>query len=218
MNSTPDYYPTNEDKFGFLVFDKKSIDTFLAQYSMLETMDIKFIEAFKILQNRASSAIEEGTANPYANHANAPESSNADLTYKVLDAVLTNSEEKYFSPALRYLFFYQCLPKEFQYKWLQTFLGDFQFNVTFFRRLRYNSKNFDHICCGEGYRDKDISKIWGDWDPNEIVAEKAKDIKASILQSEDFNDRRFQIDKEHFLEFLDNVITGKWRLFLLDWN
>jgi hypothetical protein len=213
MNSSPDYYPTNEDKFGFLVFDKKSIDNFLIKYSRLEKLDSKIIEAIKALQYYAADA-----ANPYANHTNTPESMDFDLAYKVLDAVSTNREEKYFSHALKYLFFYECLPKEFQYKWLQNFLGDFQFNVTFFKLLRNNSATFDQICCSQGHRDKDISKIWGDFHPNEINTEKAKDIKADILQSTDFTDHRFQKDKEHFLNFLNNVIAGKWRLFLLDWN
>jgi hypothetical protein len=181
MNSTPDYYPSNEDKFGFIVFDKKSIDAFLAQYSMLEKMDIKFIGAFKILQNRATSPIEKGNANTYANHTESPKSSDADLAYKILDAVSTNCEEEYFSSAFRYLFFYQCLPKEFQYKWLQKFSDDFHFNVIFFHNLRYYSEIFDHICCGEGYRDKEISEVFGDWECNEVIAEKAKDIKASTL-------------------------------------
>lgn len=218
MNSTTDYYPVNEDKFGFLVFDKKSIEAFNVQYSSLEKMDVKFIEAFKVLQNMAALPIEKGTANTYANHTNAPGNSDAELAYKVLDAVSTSCEEKYFSPAFLYLFFYQCLPKEFQYKWMQKFLGDFKFNVTFFRLLRNNNEIFDRICCGEGYWDSDISKIFGDWETNEIISENAKDLRTSILQSEVFNDSRLQIDKELFLGFLNNVIEGKWRLFFLDWN
>ena len=218
MNSTSDFYQTNEDKFGFIVFDKKSIDAFLSQYSMLEKMDIKFIEAFKTLQNRAALPIEKGLSDTYADHTNAPESIKADTAFQVLNAVSNNSEEKYFPIALRYLFFYQCLPEQFQYKWLQTFSGDFSFNVIFFRLLRKNSEIFDSICCSQGYWDEDIKKIFGDWDPNEIVAETAKDIKLRVLQSGDLKDHRFQIDKEHFLDFLNNVIIGRWRLFLIDWN
>jgi hypothetical protein len=53
---------------------------------------------------------------------------------------------------------------------------------------------------------------------NEITAEKAKQIKDCIEKSESFNDSRFETDKVNFLEFLNNVIAGKWRLFLYDKN
>jgi hypothetical protein len=219
MNSTPDYQANNEDKFGFLVFDKKGIDAFLIKYSGLGKMDNKFIEAFKILQNNIAPPVKMDSENEYQKHTKSPESSDSDLAHTVLDIVSNKHDEKYFSHALIYLFFYQCLPKEFQNKWIQDFSGDFEFNANFFELLRKNSKTFvDHLTSAQGYWDKKLSKIFGDFHPNEITAAKAKDIKATILQSKDFDDSRLQIDKQHFLEFLNNVIGGKWRMFLLDQN
>jgi len=98
-------------------------------------------------------------------------------------------------------------------------LGDFEFNVTFFNRLRTNCKVFDKIIYGEtGYWDKSIQSVFRHDIFNEITAENAKLIKNCVIKDTAFSDTRLKTDKDNFIYFLDQTIQNKWRLLLIDKN
>ncbi|WP_205573382.1 hypothetical protein, partial [Flavisolibacter nicotianae] len=215
--ASSDYYTNNEDKFGFLVFDKEKVDTFFSEYSPPQFRNGKLDSCFKRLSESQSSVVTGEMR--FSKHTRSPNISDYDLAGKVLAATTKNDGEKYFGSSLHYLFFFECLPDTFQKKWVQTSLGDFEFNVTFFNRLRTKCKVFDdHIYGNTGYWDKNIKTVFRDEIFNEITADKAKLIKNCINQDSAFNDKRLQPDRDNFIHFLDQVIQKKWRLLLIDKN
>ena len=218
-DAASNYYKNNEDKFSFFVFDSKKIDSFLINYKGRSLQDTKLITAFDSLQTLSNINLKNDITNNYSSHTDNPRESDFKLASEVLRGTSKERNQEYFSHSLRYLFFYECLPAELGHKWVQDFRGDFEFNVTFFNLLRTKCKTFNnHTYGSEGYWDENIKKILGDFILNEITAEKAKQIKDCIEKNQSFNDSRFQIDKGNFLEFLNNVIAGKWQLFLHDKN
>ena len=213
------YYSNNEDKFSFLVFDAHLVDSFFRTYQPIKEDNKALQQAFRNLVDNMLATETKSVDEAYAQHTDKPTPSKAAFAADILQATLKNDDENYFSASLSYLFYHHCLPSEWQYKWVQTQSGDFKFNVTFFNRLRLNCKIFDdHIYGNESYYDKNIETIFQGFIINEITAQKAAMIKDCILQSSAFDDKRLQTDKAHFITFLDNTITGNWRLFLLDKN
>jgi hypothetical protein len=218
-DAASNYYKNNEDKFSFFVFDSKKIDSFFINYKGRSLEHTKLITAFDSLRTLSNINLNKDITNNYSIHTDNPRESDFKLATEVLRATSKEKNQEYFSHSLLYLFFYECLPTGLKYRWVQDFRGDFEFNVTFFNLLRTKCKTFDnHIYGSEGYWDENIRSVFGDFGVNEITAEKAKQIKECVEKSESFNDRRFQTDKVNFLEFLNNVIAGKWRLFLYDKN
>lgn len=217
-HAASNYYSNNEDKFGFLVFDSKKVDSFFRHYNQLEPQSKELVNAFEKLSEASGMEIDTNSEKKYAKHTDKPDSSDFVLAISLLKAAKDSSAE-YFFPNLVHLFFFQCLPNEFRYKWVQDVSGDFEFNVTFFNLLRTTCKTFeDHVYGSQGFWDENLGKVFGEFFINEITAQKAKDITACINQTESFSDGRLHADKEHFLAFLHNVIAGKWRLFLYDKN
>lgn len=218
MNTEPGYYSNNEDKFSFLVFDIEKVDSFFQKHNRLEPNSEELTNSFLQLTKTSEMSADSAAEKKYSKHTKKPDSSDSALAFELLKVAKSNSRE-YFFPNLLHLFFYECLPEEFKNKWVQDVSGDFEFNVTFFNLLRTQCKAFnEHIFGSQGYWDESIRKVFGEFVINEITAQKAKEIKACINKAEVFNDSRLQADKQHFLEFLDNVIAGKWRLFLYDKN
>ena len=215
--ASSNYYTNNEDKFGFLIFDGEKVDTFFKEYSPIQFKNDKLDSSFRKLLN--TDFTFEADRIKFNKHTRSPNASDYELAKNVLTATTDKDGEKYFGSSLNYLFFFECLPDEFQKKWTQTSLGDFEFNVTFFNLLRTKCKVFDdHIYGSIGYWDKDIKTVFQDRIYNEITASKAKLIKDCINQHTAFKDKRLQPDKDNFVLFLDLVINKSWRLFLIDKN
>jgi hypothetical protein len=208
---------TNEDKFGFLVFDTKQIDSFFKTYSPLNSENETLRAAFAYLVSDGINV--KDTLSKFSQHTTNPNSSDQELAVDILTYKDEKEPGQYFDPSLHYLFFYKCLPREFTYKWPQTISGDFSFNVTFFKLLRNKCKSFDeHIYREVYYWDKKMSQALFEEITNEITTKKAQEIKNCILSQNVFEDETLKTDKDNFIEMLNNTITGKWRLFLLDHN
>ena len=215
--ASSDYYTNNEDKFGFLVFDKQKVDTFFRKYSPIQFKNAKLDSSLKALSESKMYNVTGEIR--FSKHTRSPNPSDYELASEVLKSTTKNDGERYFGGSLNYLFFYECLPDTFENKWAQTSLGDFEFNVTFFNRLRTKCKVFDdHIYGNAGYWDKNINTVFQAIIYNEITADKAKLIKDCISQDTAFSDKRLQPDKDNFIYFLDQVIDEKWRLLLIDKN
>lgn len=212
------FYSNNEDHFGFLVFDKAKIDTFFNVYLPIQLQNDKLKNAFTQLQGDDTNSLISNSLD-WSSHTDQPKQSDYELAKNVFKAFNEKDDEKYFHESLTYLFFFDCLPDYFQNKWAQKRLGDFEFNVSFFNRLRTQCKVFDKIIYGEiGYWDKNIQFIFKHDIFNEINRENAEIIKKCIVQDTAFNDNRLKADKSNFLMFLEMVVQNKWRLFLIDKN
>jgi hypothetical protein len=216
------FYNTNQDQFTFLVFKKNAVDNFFRKYKPLRFSNKILIQAFRdslLSQKFEIGRVDENHAEAFAKNTKQFGMSDFNLAKNVLNATLNNEGNKYFPGSLDYLFFYECLPQKFKYKWPQSTLGHFEFNSTFFALLRDKSKELDNLIYGEiGFWDKNIQMIFGEYTFNEITPEIAKNIKYTIISDKVFNDPRFASDRANFLEFLDNTITKEWRLILIDWN
>ncbi len=215
------YYSNNQDQFTFLVFEKDNIDSFMTRYEPLNAENAVIIRDIKnILTNLSFELPRENSENKlnYTSNTQQPDVSSYELAQSVIQSTIDSQE--YFLASLSYLFFYKCLPDSFTYKWHQTTLGHFEFNATFFSLLRDNNKELDEIIYGErGYWDEKLKPILnGETIYNEITDADARTMKLTIQTNTAFNDARFQADKEKFIAFLDNVISNKWRLILIDWN
>jgi hypothetical protein len=210
-----DYYTDNEDKFAFMVLDKAAVDSFFTAYSPLQAGNLKLKHALKELLKGDSNRVIIDSE--FARHTTPPGSSDFEFAMNIVKTTSEKNEKQYFSSGMHYLFFYKCLPARFHYKWVQSLSGDFEFNVTFFNRLRTKCKVFEeHITGQTGYHDEKMALIIEGY--NEITPDKAAIIKECILKDSAFNDKRLQPDKDHFLLFLDKVIANQWRLFLFDNN
>lgn len=216
-NASSNFYTTNEDKFGFLVFDKQKVDTFFKWYLPLKDNKKQLDSSFKKML-LADTTVETVNVR-FSKHTHSPNNSDYQLAKNVLAATGEKEGEKYFGSSLNYLFFFESLPDGFQNKWTQTSLGDFEFNATFFNLLRTKCKVFDDFIYGStGHWDKSIQSVFHGESLNEITADNAKLIKECINQDAAFEDKRLQPDKGNFLFFLDQVIDKKWRMFLTDKN
>jgi hypothetical protein len=212
-----------QDKFGFIVIDKKSCDSFFAQNKPLNIHNQRLTEHFKALReevsNTSAQAIKQSINDSFSYNTRVQDTGDFKQAAKVLSAALDTGGAKYFYDATQYLFFYSCLPREFAYKWPQTILGDFRFDADLFALLRTNSKTFDDLIYGnKGYWDRNFEALLGEFVFNEITVESAIEIKKNITGNSIFNKANFAADKTVFLKFLDKVISGEWRLLLLDWN
>lgn len=217
-----EFHNTNQDQFTFLVFDRASADTFFAKYRPLshsnETLRAALRDKLLTQSFEGNKRLEEELESFHKN-TEPLDTSNFNLAVNVLNSTLKQGGEKYFSGSLHYLFFYYCLPQKFRHKWSQSTLGHFEFNATFFDRLREKSKEFDNLIYGEeGYWDENMKFIFGEYIFNEITPEVAEKIKQAIVKDTGFNDQRFALDKVNFLEFLNKTITREWRLVLIDWD
>ncbi len=213
-----DYYTNNEDSFGFLVFDRSLVDSFFKNYSPIKYKNDKLKNAVTKLLNLDTPILLTGK-NTFVKHSEEPEFSDYELATDVLEAINEKDGEKYFEACVNYLFFFDCLPNEFRYKWVQTQSGDFEFNATFFNYLRTQCALFDKIIYGQiGTWDKHVDSVFKHRIFNEITAENAVAIKGTILSDPIFNDLRFKADKENFISFLDKTAKKEWRLFLFDKN
>jgi hypothetical protein len=216
-NTSSNYYSNNEDKFGFLVFDRQKVDNFFKEYLPLNANKDKLDSIFiKLL---LADTTFPTTSIRFSKHTSSPNSSDYQLAKNVLTATSEQGGEKYFGSSVNYLFFFKSLPDQFQNKWTQTSFGDFKINVTFLNLLRTKCKVFDdHIYGNTGYWDKNIQTVFVGENLNEVTADKAKLLKDCINHNAAFNDERLQPDKDNFIFFLDRVIEEKWRLFLTDKN
>lgn len=211
------YYPGNEDKFGFLVLDKERVDSFFVRYPGLSFQDTKLQKAFKELL-RVDTNFKRGD-DRFTRHISPPASFDKQLAMEVLQSTVTEGKEEYFAESLNYLFFYKCLPDAFKANWPQVQLGDLQFNVTFFNLLRVKCEAFEkHIVMESGYWDENIKKVFGEENYNEFTVDKAQLIRDCIRSDTAFADTRLQPDKDNFTFILDQVIARKWRLLLMDKN
>jgi hypothetical protein len=215
--ASSEYYANNEDKFGFLVFDKSSVDSFFKKYSPFEFNNPVLQTGFQNLTHADKNLNKE--LEEFKRHTKEPTDAEYELASKVLNGEQTDSGSRYFKPSLNYFFFYQCLPNQLKYKWPQIQSGDFNFNVTFFNLLRTKCKSFDdHIYGDNGYWDENIRTVFGQEMFNEITSEKAKEIKKCINAEKAFSDSKLQPDKNIFILLLDSTIAERWRLFLVDSN
>ncbi|AXY78126.1 hypothetical protein D3H65_30845 [Paraflavitalea soli] len=211
------YYPGNEDKFGFLVFDKERVDSFFRQYPELNFQSDKLQKAFKGLL-RVDTNFRRGD-DRFTRHISPPASFDKQLAFELLEATVGQHKEEYFTGSLNYLFFYKCLPDTFKANWPQVQLGDLQFNVTFFNLLRVRCEAFEkQIVMDSVYWDENIKKVFGEETYNEFTVDKVQLISHCIRTDTAFADPRLQPDKDNFLYILDQVIARKWRLILMDNN
>lgn len=224
MKEKIEYYSNNQDQFTFLVFDKISVDAFIKGYEPLIFDNKKIKNAIQdsltklTFEFQANDIIERALID-YNTNTKQPDTGSFDLARKVISATYDANGKEYFLGSLSYLFFYNCLPKEFKYKWHQAELGHFEFNATFFALLRDNSKEFDEFLYGErGYWDDKLKPLFGEHIFNEITPETAKAIKSTIEGNHLFEDNRFKKDRDNFVHFLDMTIANKWRMILIDWN
>jgi len=224
MDEKIEYYSVNQDQFTFLVFDKASVDSFINKYEPLSFDNRKVNNAIQtsltelIFEPQANESIEE-TLIDYKSNTQQPDTGSFELAKKVISATNDKNGKEYFPGSLSYLFFYDCLPMEFKYKWHQTELGHFEFNATFFALLRDNCEEFDEFLYGEkGYWDDKLKPLFGEYIFNEINPETAKAIKRTIEDNKAFEDIRFKKDQDNFVHFLDQTIDNKWRMILIDWN
>lgn len=216
-NKKNDYLAHKEYEFAFVVFDKLKVDTFFTKYTPVRITN-------KTLRKSIDAIAQQPIINAYPNVAFAkntrqPTDDDYTLAANVLKAINGKDGDKYFSGAVGYLLFYECLPAEFHQKWVQVQLGDFKIDETFFKLLRKNCKLFDDLIYGNtGYWDKNLILVFEHEVFNEITPANAKTIKACITGNNIFNDVSFIRDKAMLISFLDNIILGKWRMLLLDWN
>ncbi|MFN8438206.1 MAG: hypothetical protein U0V72_11280 [Cytophagales bacterium] len=224
LNEQIDYYPNNQIQFTFLVFNKVSVDSFIKTY---EPLNFENTKINNVLQTSLTKLVFEPQANDsikktlidYKSNTQQPDTASFVLAQKIISATYDKNGQEYFSGSLSYLFFYECLPKEFKYKWHQTELGHFEFNATFFALLRDKCKKFDEFLYGErGYWDDKLKPLFGQYIFNEITPETAKAIKSTIVENKEFEDNRFKKDRENFVFFLDKTIANEWRMILIDWN
>jgi hypothetical protein len=215
-HAASEYAANNEDKFGFLVFEKNQADSFVQKYSPLRLDNSRLDNSYKnLLQVNSSFNANE---KKFDKHSIPAEESDLTLARQVLNAALGDTEE-YFNASLQYLFFYECLPAVFQHKWTQTYGGDLQFNVTFFNLLRVKCKEFEaHVTNDSFHWDKNMAAVFAEQQFNEISSENAALIKDCIDKDPAFSDNKLQPDKDNFIFFLDQVIAKKWRLFIVDNN
>ena len=216
------FYYTTQNQFTFIVLNKNSVKEFFEKNKVLNSKNSelkKMILDSLFNQKEKYQTISNETIN-FSKNTKKPNKDEYELSQEIIKATYFENEEKYFSGCLDYLFYYKCLPKEFQYKWTQTSLGHFEFNSTFFSILRDNSTELDKLIYGDiGNYDENLKKVFEE--PlifNEITPELAKNIKQTILSNEKFNDKRFEQDKLNFLLFLNKTIENKWRMILIDWN
>lgn len=214
-----EFYDINQDQFTFLVFEKSKVDTFMLRYEPLEYSNMKIKQGILSLTKLNFDSTISNDYSSYVKNSKAPDSSDFNLANKVIKATYDKNGIEYFHGSLDYLFFNECLPEGFKNKWTQTISGDFRFNATFFALLRDKSEIIDKMIYGEiGHWDKKLMPIFGEHIFNEITPANAKQIKELIEKDNIFNDERFKVDKNNFVQFLDKTINNEWRLILTDWN
>lgn len=211
------FYDQNDLQFTFLVFDNQKLDSFFQNHKSFEFQneDIKKdLESLKQLNFISqNSGLEE-----YSKNTKKIEISDYNLAKEVINTTLSGNKE-YWSGSVDYLFFYSTLPEKFQQKWLQSHLGNFEFKISFLSLLREKNKTFDDLIYGNiYYNDRRLEYFNSEYITNEITPEIAQSLKKTIEIDKDFQDIRFQKDKEIFLEFLDKAINKEWKMILLDWN
>lgn len=218
VNFSSDYYNGNEDQFTFLIFDKSNCDSFLIEYAPLNNGNMVMRDSIRSIllgiafEQEADSSIFKTLTN-YTSNTESPDNNSYILAQTVIDSSIANWKSDYFGASLSYLFYYKCLPHELRYKWHQTTLGNFTFNVTFFNRLRQNNHDFDAICYGEKQnQDSRLAPIFREYISNEISVDDAASMKSTIETNSVFNDDRFKNDKMLFLTILNQVAEGKWRM------
>lgn len=222
MNEQRVYHNLNQTQFTFVVFDRSAVDSFFAKYKPLslknETLK-RSLQASLLDQHFNENKKEEVNVRHFAGNTEPLDTSSFNLAINVLKATLEEGGEEYFSGSLHYLFFYECLPQKFKYKWSQSTLGHFEFNASFFALLRDKSKELDDLIYGnEGYWAEDMKTLFSEYIFNEITPDMARKIKNTITEDVSFDDNRFATDRANFIEFLDRTISKEWRLVLIDWD
>lgn len=210
-----------QDQFTFIVLDKKAADSFFVHYKPVDINN-------RLLKKEFAGLLQEATSKPFNTQNNndsfytfstAPSVSDYKSVAFELKATLDTGGIKYLPGSLDYLFFYTCLPQPFKYKWVQSLLGNFKFGTTFFSLLRSNSKTLDSIIYGDiGYWNKDLEELWEGLIFNEITPSMANSIKKDIISNRLFDNGMFVRDRAIFISFLNKVISGEWRLMLIDWG
>jgi hypothetical protein len=213
------FYENYQDQFTFLVFDKSKVDTFMSKYEPLKFSNPSIKQDLIKLTEVEFNDNTKTNLPSFINNSKTLDTSDFHLAMNVIKATYDNDGEKYFDGSLNYLFFYNCLPDNLQDKWIQTWLGDFRFNTTFFSILRDKSEIIDKLIYGEiGVRDEKLLPIFEEHIFNEITSDQAKQIKQLIINDKSFDDSRFRTDRDNFIYFLDKTINNEWRLLLTDWN
>ena len=211
------FYQQNDLQFTFLVFDNEKLDNFFENHQSFDYKNTQIENELKKLSEigyqKQNTELEK-----YSNNTKKIEISDYELAKNVINSSLSGNKE-YWNGCLDYLLFSKTLPEEIQQKWIQTHLGNFEFNITFLALLREKNKKFDDLIYGKIYNnDKRLERFNSEFMTNEITSEIAQNIKKTIETDKNFDDIRFKKDKKIFLEFLDKTIEKKWKLILLDWN
>lgn len=214
----------NQDKFGFLVLDAAKVDTFMQSYQplIISNPDIGVGLREKLVDlrfNQKELDSLDQRVKRFHMHTLKPNKVDFDLAKTVINASLKPTGEEYFDGSLQYLFYHDCLPSEFAYKWYQL-MHRFQFGLGFFNEFRRRSKEFDDLMYGHiEFQDDVLLPILGDHLYfNEITPQVARKLQQTILDNPVFKARDMKQDRANFLFFLNQVITGKWRLIILDFH
>lgn len=222
MNEQQVYYNLNQTQFTFVVFDRSAVDSFFAKYKPLSLKNDtlkRALQASLVDQHFNENKKAEIYVRQFSSNTEPLDTSSFNLAINVLKATMVEDGEEYFSGSLDYLFFYECLPQKFKYKWSQSTLGHFEFNASFFALLRDKSKELDDLIYGnEGYWAEDMKTRFKEHIFNEITPDMARKIKNTIMNDASFNDKRYATDRANFIEFLDRTISKEWRLLLIDWD
>jgi len=214
-----EFYDINEDKFTFLVFDKSKVDTFNTKFKPLEFSNDLIKQELVSLTKIETDSNSASNLFSFTKNSKNPDTLDFNLALNVINATINNQGKEYFNASLEYLFFYNCLPDSLQYKWAQSNLGDFSFNVTFFSILRDKSDIINKLIYREiPHQDEKSFPIFKEQIYNEITSDQAKQIKQLILGDIRFDDSRFRTDRDNFIFFLDKTIYNEWRLLLVDRN
>lgn len=212
-----DFYVQNDLQFTFLVFDSQKLDDFFQNYQSFDFQNEKIKNDLKKL-SKIELNTQESLPKNYLKNTKKIETTDYELAKEVIESTL-NGNEKYLNGSLDYLFFKETLPEKFKQKWVQTHLGNFEFNISFLSLLREKNKLFDDLIYGNIYNnDKRLKRFNSEYITNEITPEIAKNIKYTLETDKIFQDVKFQNDKKIFIEFLDKTIQKEWKMFLLDWN
>jgi len=174
-----------------LFFDSGRVNHFFNYYKPIRPNNFKISQAFSQLSNTATLYPNEHDQGRWSKNTEPPKEPDYTFAKEILTSV--KKDDNYFSAKFNYLFFYNCLPENFQYKWTQEMSGYFQFNTTLFNSLRIKCKVFDNHIYGKiEHHDKNTDVIFKNFIINEFTIQEAKIIKECIVTEKQFQDKRFK--------------------------
>ncbi|RPD43403.1 hypothetical protein [Paracnuella aquatica] len=202
----------NQTQFTFLIFDRASVEKFSSDFTIDDLRELTLLADFDSLKRKESSFSE------YSDNTALIDSTNVSLAKSILSSV-QSGDAKYAGAARSYFLFSKWLPEQFKYKWVQTEGGHFEFEANFFANLRDESSELDKLIYGEkGFWPKEWKALLDGHIYNELNKESAVRIKKTLAESDKLKGPQYHRDKEILLAFLDKVISGDWRMVLLDWG